>query len=69
MLLSPDAAKALAAIIIVSTFGQPHLDAQRPLEVVDRQDSWLVKGTPYTKASEPTGFRHHISSFASAMAR
>lgn len=55
MYLEAEAAKTLAAIIIVSTFGQPRLDAQRPLEVVDRQDAWLVKGTPYTWEHEPFG--------------
>jgi hypothetical protein len=51
MVLDASAAKALASIIMISTQGISSLRPQLPLQVVDRGDSWLVKGTPYTDPS------------------
>ena len=51
MLLDMETAKILASIIFVSTQGTESLTRQLPLQIVDRGESWLVKGTPYTDAS------------------
>ena len=48
MLIDAATAKALSAVIIISTQGADILNPQLPFEVVDRGDMWLVKGTPYT---------------------
>ena len=42
------AAKALFAIVLSNTQGPEQLKPQLPLHVLDRGDSWLVTGTPYT---------------------
>lgn len=46
MIIDATIAKALVSIIFMSTQGD--LTQQLPLQVVDRGESWLVKGTPYT---------------------
>lgn len=51
MLLDAAAAKALFAIVLTSTQGVDALRPQLPLHVVDRGDSWLVTGAPYTDPS------------------
>jgi hypothetical protein len=48
MLVDAATAKALMAVIMVSTQGADILNQQLPLEAVDRGDAWLIKGTPYT---------------------
>ncbi len=47
MLLSSAIAKALLAIIMISTQGTDALKLELPLQVEDRGDTWLVKGTPH----------------------
>ena len=56
MLLDAAAAKALAALILVSTRGIDSLKPQLPLQVIDRGEDWLVKGTPYTDQLRQTNY-------------
>ena len=60
MLIDAASAKALAAIIFISTQGIDSYTPQLPLQIEDRGKSWLVKGTPYT--DEKIGSRY-IASF------
>ena len=48
MILDAATAKALTAVIMLSTQGADMLNPQLPLQVVDRGESWLVTGTPFT---------------------
>ena len=48
MLIDASTAKVLASIVLISTQGVDSLTPQLPLQIVDRGESWLVKGTPYT---------------------
>ena len=48
MFINAATAKALTAVIMISTQGADILNPQLPLEAVDRGKVWLVKGTPYT---------------------
>lgn len=48
MLIDTAASKVLFGIILMSTQGVDRLEAQLPLQVLDRGESWLIKGTPYT---------------------
>ena len=56
MVLDATAAKALAAIILISTQGEERLTPQLPLEVVDRGDDLFVRGTPCTDAVQQTQY-------------
>ncbi len=57
MLLSSAAAKALFITIMISTQGIDALKPELPLQVEDRGDTWLVKGTPYDLENS----RHRMS--------
>jgi hypothetical protein len=57
MLLDAPAAKALAALIVISTQGKQVLTREVPLHVEDRGTEWLVKGTPH---DEPTRQAAHV---------
>lgn len=63
MILDAAAAKMLAAIIVLNLYGPDTLNPQLPLQVEDRQTSWLVKGTPYTDEREHMRYvQFHMSS-------
>ena len=48
MMIDAATAMTLAGIVLTSTQGVDSLTPQLPLQIVDRGESWLVEGTPYT---------------------
>jgi hypothetical protein len=50
MLLDAATAKALFAIVMISTSGGDSLKQEFPLQVEDRDDAWLVKGSEHSSS-------------------
>ncbi len=48
----PAMAEAIAALVIANAWGEDQLRRQRPLEVSDHDDRWLVEGS-YNKERKP----------------